>query len=130
MKPEDYGIGKREFLLTKSAASDEFVCEDGCYWSNFLRYFFLEELGFCGCSDETVLGDFLEIIWEMGSGDGCCYYKNFLINDPDKYKEVLLAGLETAGYVDHGTAIRGSWLTQKGKDFFRKVFKHPNLLEK
>jgi hypothetical protein len=94
----------------------EYVDKNGCAWDSEEDYFFMEVCGFCGCSDREILDDLLTILDKMANDRENCYYTKLGIAGPEKYIEALLGILDNAGLIEHGTAIRGSWLTEAGGD--------------
>lgn len=92
----------KELSICKT--DDGWVSRDGTYFSG-LRDLALGELGLCECSSDSVT------------------YVTGLLSElnttPPPYwsdgpREFFLNVMDRLGVVDHGTSIRGSWLTPRG----------------
>ena len=78
------------------------------------KYEIIHELGICGCGcpDETykavhdMLGKF-----ENHTG----------INGETPYEYFMAYTLDHLGFIDHGTCITGSWLTDEGKELLEAL---------
>ena len=74
----------------------------------------------CGCVDNELEGDLKQILLHYRDArekeDSSVYYTVFIEKNgwQPKYVEALLTILDNAGLIEHGTAIRGSWITEKG----------------
>ncbi|MCX5239807.1 hypothetical protein OG824_31860 [Streptomyces prunicolor] len=71
----------------------------------------------CGCgdpgaADRLVIG-LLTVF--AGRGDGRSRRVGELIGGTDGAQQIVLASLDHAGLIDHGTSVWGSWLTERGK---------------
>lgn len=73
------------------------------------------KLGVCGCADEELVSDLLIVLKETSN-------KEFYITDickrtklSYKYVLALLFLLDNVNLIEHGTAIRASWITSEGE---------------
>jgi hypothetical protein len=94
--------------------------EEGYYWENYWEYI-ENKLGLCGCIDEDITDDIFSVLLQLGESSGSVYYTNFTIEGPDKYKELILHLLDSKGLIEHGGSIRGSWLTDEGREVVKKL---------
>lgn len=78
------------------------------------KYEIIHELGICGCGcpDETykAVHDML-----IGFAD----YDGIAKGDP--YEYFMAYTLDRLGFIDHGTCITGSWLTDNGKELLEAL---------
>lgn len=104
--------------LEKDDDAVDFAYTDpgGTSWNSPAQYIQIEFLGLCGCGDPDAvmdyLGELLERI-EQGNppeGEGLDWIF-FLYWADDKE------------FADHGTSIRGAWLTEKGKEILNDIRK-------
>jgi hypothetical protein len=92
----------------------QYLDEDGVSWRNKSEYLQMEILGFCGCGnpDEVMI-----------------YVKNYLQDCNDSkfgsYEDIpymfLAYWADHNGYTEHGTTVRCSWLTDKGKELLSDI---------
>lgn len=106
--------------------------EDGISWPGGMRGMFEGKiLGFCGCSNEEIIDDVINVFKcfiRDRKGEFNAYYTHIAkeLNLDLKYVELILYLLDDKGLLEHGTAIRGSWLSDKGEEIAKKyeeVFK-------
>ena len=75
---------------------------------------------FCGCMEDDVVKDFRAMLNIMNSKEnGYCWYEDLMaeLKLDEKYIYVLLQIATNADLIEHGSAIRGSWLTDAGKQY-------------
>lgn len=74
---------------------------------------------FCGCMDGDIIKDFRDMLRFMASKNGFCWYDELQkeLKFDEKYTYALLQIATTAYLTEHGSSIRGSWLTDKGKQY-------------
>ena len=72
-------------------------------------------LGLCGCVDKELANDMISVLKETGKKE--FYIDKICERTGFEYKYVLciLCWLDDKELIEHGTAIRGSWITEKGK---------------
>lgn len=92
----------KELNLRKT--EDGWVSKDGSYF-NGLRDLALGELGLCGCSADSVTY-VTGLLRELDTAPPPYW--------SDGSREFFLNVMDGLGVVDHGTSIRGSWLTPRG----------------
>ncbi len=83
-------------------------------------------MGFCGCYDDELMEDVIAVLMAFDA-DKPPHYSTLPISGPDKYRELILHAMDNAGLIEHGTSIRGSWLTDKGKEVLQTVKKNQGL---
>lgn len=93
--------------------------ENGISWPGGMRGMFEgKELGFCGCANDEITDDVINIFKEFYQ-DKKTYYAYYTkiaekLKLDVKYVELILYLLDGKGWLEHGTSIRGSWLTEEG----------------
>ena len=97
----------------------EYICSQGLTWNNKKEYIWSGFMGFCGCYDETLYNLFFRTL------DLLYFAKN---KEPFYYdgtleQELILHCLDSKDLIEHGTAIRSSWLTGKGVEFYENFLK-------
>lgn len=98
-----------------------YIDEDGTTYGNYLD-FIESKLGLCGCRDGEIVDDIFSVLMHLGSGENHGhYYTNFPIEGPDKYKELILHILDSHRLLDHGVSIRGSWLSEEGREIVKRL---------
>ena len=83
--------------------------------------FAIKYLGFCGCFDDEIILDIINVIAKLNLDRG---YVTEIAEDLEldaKYVELILYILDNRGYTEHGTAVRGSWLSEKGKKILDSI---------
>ena len=97
---------------------------------------YYEDLGMCGCGHVEDLQQFLVdlMIIQNGYKAGDFSYDEkaksvkLLIQDNHEYAfEFILHVLNNAEFLEHGTSVGGSWLTDKGKSFIKLYEQVQNL---
>ena len=78
------------------------------------KYFKMKELT---CEGIITLCDILIMIKNKGDDNYPCGYMETRFNITDKETHCVLAYLDQMDYVDHGSALRCPWLSEKGKNF-------------
>jgi hypothetical protein len=93
----------------------EYTDEEGIVYRSYHEY--VEDLcGLCECRDDDIPQDIFTVLEKYRTSEyNQTSYTDFDIEGPLKYKELLLHLLDGKGLLEHGTSIRGSWLTDKGK---------------
>ena len=77
--------------------------------------FIVDYLGFCGCYDEEVIDDIINV-FKIFYKEGSHYYTDIAeeLELPLKYVHLILNILDSKGWLEHGTSVRGSWITKEG----------------
>ena len=111
---------------------DKFKMEDGTYkneegvsFKDAKSFISISVFGICGCSGE----EWVEIIvktlihfntWiDTGKYWGDLVKDVYLDNESAAY--IVANLLDNKGFIEHGTAIRGSWITDKGKELLSDI---------
>ena len=84
------------------------------------QWYFIEVMGFCGCYSDDLFSDIMAVLWEFEKKP-CLYLVAINLEGPDKYKELILHVMTDKGLLEHGSSIRGSWLTEKGKQVIKTI---------
>ena len=86
------------------------------------NFFYYEKLNWCGCGDpnmaKEVIKDYLEVV-KAKFDSNADFKEKFGVKFvyDDKLLLCLAYTLDAAGFTDHGSSIRGAWLTDEGKMF-------------
>lgn len=84
--------------------------------------FTVDMFSFCGCSNQDVVNDIMKVLKELNN-DNTSNYITSLVDSlilERRYILLILMCLDREGYIDHGSTIRGSWITPEGKEVLRK----------
>lgn len=99
--------------------------ETDCWFPNYREYIWSHMLGFCGCSgeSETYTFQILKKIYDESlKEDGSYYYEYKDVSDHWlALQELILMILDKADLTEHGSSVRGCWLTDKGKEVCKKI---------
>jgi predicted transcriptional regulator len=70
----------------------------------------------CGCYDNGVIAEWIAVMELLDTDDS--YYTKIAekLNLAPNHVHAILHVLDNAGLIEHGSTIRGSWLTDKGRD--------------
>lgn len=92
------------------SAVERFTGPDGCEYDTAAEYLWVGVLGGCGCGD--VRNPQLAV-------DVLAYFAtDLLARDSAAFTweyEIVAHWFDSVGLLEHGSSIRGSWLTDKGK---------------
>jgi hypothetical protein len=95
----------------------EYIDEKGVSYHHYREYVLLELLGMCGCYDTQIENDVVVMLHCLNRGG--FPYDSFLapgLRDHERaYIELILHMLDHAGLTEHGSSVRGSWITNKGR---------------
>jgi hypothetical protein len=72
----------------------------------------ISNLGICGCVPDDLYKVFHKYLKGFSEN---IYYDKIEPNDTELVRYLVLIHLDKIELIEHGTAIRGSWLTEKGK---------------
>ena len=102
-----------------------FLAPNGCNYNSPTRYL-SSVIGLCGCASDSIeeLAVYLmKKMYEARINDTSFYYeykdKTELEQD---HQELMLHMLGHADLTEHGSAVRGSWLTDKGVEMCKILF--------
>lgn len=90
--------------------------------NDFLTDFAVDVLEFCGCIDGSVILDIWRV-FKRFDREVSPYITNLVteLHFSYKYVHLILNVLDEKGLLEHGTAVRGSWLTDYGKDVLKRL---------
>lgn len=91
---------------------NEYIDDEGVTWDSYEDYVAIGLCGLCGCGDQSIHEDLINI---LKSPDGV------IQTDDSKYSMLLLHVLDHADLIEHGSSVRYSWLTEKGKKIRAKL---------
>lgn len=94
---------------------DRFIDVEGCSWETKASYIFTGVLPSCGCGDPASIGKYvLDMLTNYVSHDG---------EGPKitpRYEDLpvmfFLSWADREGYTEHGSTVRCSWISDKGKE--------------
>jgi len=101
-----------------------FTDETGCSWETKADYMFMGVLPSCGCGDPESIGVYvrdmlLEHVKQTGAASGIeCWDRTSYDDMPVMF---FLSWADSQDYIDHGTTIRCSWMTEKGDELLRDL---------
>lgn len=79
----------------------------GTTWDSYEQYVTIGLCGLCGCGRNSIKADIIAVLRDTEQ----------LVEVPDtEYYELMLHLLDDKELVEHGTSVRGSWLTDRGKE--------------
>ena len=83
-------------------------------------------LGFCGCVSNNIMDDLFEILNIFEHDPKLAYYTKIAqkMEESEKYIELLLCCLDKTNLIEHGSAIRGSWLNSDMKPIWELIQKN------
>jgi hypothetical protein len=99
------------------------VCEDmpgwedetGCHWDTRANYMYTRVLPSCGCGSPRSIAGYVVACLKKYTDDS---------SRPD-YEDLpamfFLSWADHEDYIEHGSTIRCSWLTDKGKELIRDL---------
>jgi hypothetical protein len=100
---------KQYFLTKKNDGWMDFIDQDGVSHDCPEEWFWIAILGGCGCgSSEEFANKAVELLTYFSSDD-----KDY--HTLDNFTELMAHWFHGADLIEHGSNIRGSWLTDKGK---------------
>jgi len=112
-------------MIEKLIKSDDvgYIDPDGCRWDSPSDYLMIGILPSCGCGDPASIGRyvkemFLKHVKQTGSEDYSCWSITHYDDLPVMF---FLSWADREGYVEHGTTIRCSWMTEKGDELLKDI---------
>lgn len=80
-----------------------------------------EEFGVCGCF--SYAGFLADVLVLCAATEGENWYSKIAkkLNSTEREMEIALAVLDKADLIEHGTALRGSWPTSKGRELIKRI---------
>ncbi len=111
----------------------EFLAPDGCHYENYSDYVWSGLLGFCGCSGESqeMLFSILKklhkakknLLDENYKGNERFYFYEYenVSKEWKGFQELCLMIFDKLGWTEHGSSVRGSWLTSEGYEITKKM---------
>lgn len=99
-----------------------FEDQEGCFWESKEDYLCIGVLPSCGCGNPSSIGKYVrEMIQKhvyQGNKDYSVWKNN---NYEDLPTMFFLSWADREGYLEHGTTIRCSWLSDKGKELLNDL---------
>jgi hypothetical protein len=95
--------------------------ESGCHWDSPAEYLFIGVLPSCGCGDPESIGRYVRDMLRshVSTADDHSPW------DANSYEDMplmfFLSWADREGYIEHGTTIRCSWLTDRGQELMRDL---------
>lgn len=102
---------------------DRYEDPDGCTWGSPGEYLLIGVLPSCGCGSPELLGMYVrrmlrEHVVQSETADCACWSRNRYDDDSLMF---FLSWACREGYIEHGTTIRCSWMTEKGNELLRDL---------
>lgn len=138
MKPEEIKERKElvDIFFDEDNISNDSLTQNYCTEmtddEEFLKSFFIEAFGFCGCGCLTMSIKFVRDVlncYEDEDGWGSPHLnldKAIKVCGNDNITDFILHWLDSVELTEHGISVYGSWLTEKGealRDYLKKVVK-------
>lgn len=99
--------------------SFEYTDTEGVSWSSPKNKFSISVMGFCGCTSDHLVDlawNMFVALYQASKSEGSWFYDyKEKSEDYCSLQECILAILDKQEIIEHGSSIRGSWLTEKGK---------------
>jgi len=104
----------------------EYEAPDGCHYESRQSYVWTGVMKFCGCYSDSLFNLFFDILAKLYRAklEGGSYfyeYKNKTEAETD-LQELILHALDAHDFAEHGTSVRGCWLTDKGVELCKLVW--------
>jgi len=107
-----------------------YKAENGVGYDSPKQYFGIEVMGFCGCASDYLI----DVTWNIINGlylakkndESWFYDYEGKKEDYTSLQECILFILDSKEIIEHGSSIRGSWLTDKGFAIIDKIIKEQN----
>lgn len=91
-----------------------------CSWDDMDELVSVGMLGFCGCVGDEPIAKARDVMKDLDRTDDNWIRWDELVarhfGGDEAYGYFVLQYLDRRGLVEHGTSIRSSWLTEKGKE--------------
>lgn len=96
----------------------EYFSDDGDRFDSVREYVWISVLEFCGCYNDELFEKVFAVLmamYEAKSGGTVRYYDGTIL------EELILHVLTSKELCEHGTGVRGSWLTDKGVELCKLI---------
>lgn len=96
----------------------EYTAPDGISYDSPKQYIWIEVFGYCGCHDDYLFDltfQILENLYQAKLKNTAWFYE--YQNVSKEYcalQELILHSFDAKEITEHGSSVRGSWLTDKG----------------
>jgi hypothetical protein len=95
-----------------------YTAPDGCRYESPKNYAWVGLLGFCGCYSHHLYDLTFDILQKLyianQTDDGYFYDYIDKTDDHKSLQELILHVFDDKGWTEHGSSVRGSWLTSEG----------------
>lgn len=95
---------------------DYYVDKDGVYYQD-VESLIMGQFNFCGCGNPNDCIDYIKRMLEYQDSKVCPF------SSDDNQSMFFLYWADSAGLLEHGTSVRGSWVTSDGMEFIEIVNK-------
>lgn len=96
---------------------------DGCCWESRADYMFIGVLPSCDCGDPASIGRYVRDMLRKHVADSGDHTTSRweTVDYADLPVMFFLSWANREKYIEHGTTIRCSWLTEKGEELLRDL---------
>lgn len=100
-----------------------FIAPDGGHWDTKADYLMMGVLPSCECGNPSSIGKYVKdmLLKHVKQTDG----EDYSCWDITQYEDLpvmfFLSWADHEGYIEHGTTIRCSWMTEKGDELLRDL---------
>jgi hypothetical protein len=107
---------------------DNWIEIDGVSYPELIDYVVGEVIGVCGCADMDGICDYMDKVFNhFNTAQERGVYWDTLVDEVFKGNEtfayLLVGRMDHAELLEHGISMRGSWLTDKGRELWVDVKK-------
>lgn len=110
--------------LIESSIGFGYEDKDGCFWNTEEDYIYIGVLPSCGCGEPEKIGKyakdmFIKHVKQTDEENGEKIWKN------NSYENLplmfFLSWADREKYIEHGSTIRCSWMTEKGEKLLKDL---------
>lgn len=110
------------FLFKRDPSNGFLIGPDDCHYETEQEAMYYSLKASCGCGDPSGVHDFLVGCLRQFETDewpkpGLEGIKKLLLANPDTAAEFIAHYLSSEDFIEHGCSVKGSWITDRGKQF-------------
>jgi len=103
-----------EKLIKTNIQDMPYKDEDGCFWKSKSSYLQIKIIGLCSCGNPDEIMEYVKEMLEKLDSKNWGKYE-------DKPYMFFVYWANDKGFAEHGSTVRCSWLTEKGKELLRDI---------